>query len=95
MFQNCDHHLTDRIDQSRLSHDEYPIKPIEQNMKYTISASLTVVLLLLKPEVSFGFQAPQVPDGYGQMEHAPVVFRAGLVEQGREYFLNGQRAGDG
>lgn len=64
-------------------------------MNYRSSISLVILLAVVLPRASFGFQVPQVPDGYGQLEHAPVVFRAGIDEQGREYFLNGQRAGDG
>ncbi len=49
-------------------------------MNYRSAISLVILLVVVLPRASFGFQVPQVPDGYGQLEHAPVVFRAGLDE---------------
>jgi len=43
-------------------------------------------------DVAFGEKAP---DGNGQLETAPKLFKGGVDDQGRDYFLNGQVANNG
>ena len=43
-------------------------------------------------DVAFGEKAP---DGNGQLETAPKLFKGGVDDQGRNYFLNGQLANNG
>ena len=40
-------------------------------------------------------EARSVPDGVGQLETAPAIFRGGVDDDGREFFLNGQPARNG
>lgn len=39
--------------------------------------------------------ADSVPEGNGQLETAPKLFKGGVDREGREFLLNGQPAGDG
>ena len=40
-------------------------------------------------------QLETAPDGNGQLETAPTLFKGGIDDQDRNYFLNGQPAKNG
>lgn len=56
-----------------------------------IHPCLCVILCLLVMQAS-GETPPEVPEGFGQLENPPAIFRGGVDEEGREYYLNGQPA---
>ena len=64
-------------------------------MKILTSISFALLVAFLPPRLGFASQPAQAPDGHGQLKNAPELFRAGVDEQGREYFLNGQKSHGG
>ncbi len=59
-----------------------------------ISPLLCCVLCMLVIH-AFAEEPRSVPDGPGQLETAPALFRVGVDDDGREYFVNGQPAKNG